>query len=418
MSPRLSIRIISTLFLFTTISCGPGNSPTVKDSISPDTAPTIATEPAPGVTFTVSDVDLPATLLTEVNFREALEGRIGKQVFVFPESQQNEKVVPVAMNGFVQTIHDCYAQHRPLILSPDDIWLTLCQGFSIHLNLHFDSLRTQVFTEDKPVDIIVRNDSLVNGNAANWEQLIAGLSEKTKAFTRSDVYGTIVQDFSTTSEIEHTAFEITLLEVQQKAFSYIGESGCGIPRVTLEGSVEDWKKVSAGMQQFRKFGLDYWVKEMEPVLQQFIAAAEGKADKKFWESIYKETSEYNATYISGWMLKLFPYVKEKEYDGPMESFHYIPNKFLRGEEHRRSKLQTKDLPGGFSKISVQWNAFSPLVPATEMKKMEIYAGFIAIRQDSASKALSPIITWAVCEKDAKKVEQRLPKNEPVNLQHR
>lgn len=413
--------ILTVIFFFGPFffACGPGQpSPHPAENDSATThADTLPALPA-SITFKVSEVELPSTLLAEVNFRDALEGRIGKEVFAFPETQQNEKVVPVRMNGFVQVVHDCYAQHRPLELSPDDIWLLLCQGFSIHLNTHFDSLKTQVFTAEKPVDIIVRNDSLVTGNSANWQQLIAGLSEKTKKFTRSDVYGMIVQDFSTTSEIEHTAFEITLLEVQQKAFSYTGESGCGIPRITLEGSVDDWKKVSAGMQQFRKFGLDEWVTEMEPVLQQFIAAAEGKADKKFWESIYKETSEYNATYISGWMLKLFPYVKEVEYDGPMQSFHYIPNKFLRGEEHRRSKLQTKDLPDGFAKINVQWNTFPPLVPAPETKKMEIYAGFIAIRQDSASKALSPVITWAVCEKNAKKVELRLPKNEPVDLKHR
>lgn len=36
-------------------------------------------------------------------------------------------------NGFIQAFLTAYAKHLPLELSPDDIWLTICQGFCQHI---------------------------------------------------------------------------------------------------------------------------------------------------------------------------------------------------------------------------------------------------------------------------------------------
>ena len=36
-------------------------------------------------------------------------------------------------NGFVSTIAMSYNFHMPLILSPNDIWLTVMQGFKLHI---------------------------------------------------------------------------------------------------------------------------------------------------------------------------------------------------------------------------------------------------------------------------------------------
>ena len=38
-------------------------------------------------------------------------------------------------NCLIGTVGQCFAEHRPLVLSPDMIWLTILQGFANHINL-------------------------------------------------------------------------------------------------------------------------------------------------------------------------------------------------------------------------------------------------------------------------------------------
>ena len=36
-------------------------------------------------------------------------------------------------NGFVRSFMTAYANHLPLEISPDDVWLAVCQGFCAHI---------------------------------------------------------------------------------------------------------------------------------------------------------------------------------------------------------------------------------------------------------------------------------------------
>ena len=38
-------------------------------------------------------------------------------------------------------VYCAFAQHRPLILTPDAVWLTIAQGFAQHVNSHSKRLR-------------------------------------------------------------------------------------------------------------------------------------------------------------------------------------------------------------------------------------------------------------------------------------
>ena len=45
---------------------------------------------------------------------------------------------------FFQTIVRAYAEHRPLVLSPDMIWVLISQGFARYVNAHSEQLRDQI----------------------------------------------------------------------------------------------------------------------------------------------------------------------------------------------------------------------------------------------------------------------------------
>lgn len=408
------MKILLPLFIFL-LACSCGNDAPKQEKTVSDSNPvplTLADTSSPqGITFHISDVKPAQSLLPVEDIRFSIEKRIGKNLYAWPKEQDSLSIVPANMNGFIETVQYCFDEHRPLAISPDAVWLLICQGFSIHLNENFDSLKTLVFKNEKPVDIIVRNDSLNTGKAAEWQKLISGLSVQTQSYTKSDVYGTVVQNFSTTTAIERTAFEITLLESQKKAFNYIGESGCGIPDITLKGKISDWQKILDSLENFRRYGMDEWVDNLNPILKQFVAARKGDIDTAFWNGLYKSYSEYGAEYTSGWILKFFPYVKEYYTQGDLRSFRYVKNKFLKGDDYCFSTLSTENFPSGYAKVDLKWDDFG------NEKDMELCSGFFGIRQYGKTKTLEPVISWAVFEKNAKSVTRDYDRRYATDLIH-
>ena len=61
-----------------------------------------------------------------------------------------EKVHPL-----VSAVHCAFAEHRPLVLSPDIIWLTICQGFGHHVLSKKETLRPYI------VDVEVKRPAVL-----------------------------------------------------------------------------------------------------------------------------------------------------------------------------------------------------------------------------------------------------------------
>jgi len=45
-------------------------------------------------------------------------------------------------------------------------------------------------------------------------------------------------------------------------------------------------------KKLKKYGLEWWMKELIPVLDEFVNAMNGKVDTSFWESLYKLSGDY------------------------------------------------------------------------------------------------------------------------------
>lgn len=373
-----------------------------------------------GVSFNVNDVEIADSLLKMDAAKLVFENKLGKEILFFPEEQTNFALVSCPNNGLIQTIQECYDNHRPLVLTPDIIWLAICQGVSIHINEHYDSLKNIIFIEDKPDKIEIRNDSL-EYSAKHWKSLIESFANETKKYTNDDFYSFFVSEFTTTTAIDKTAYQITLLESYKKAFEYIGDTGCGIPSILISGEKSDWMTIFKKLDMLYKIGLSNWANNLKPIIAEFINAFDGKQNKEFWQSIYKNASEYNAFYISGWIIKFFPYIKELESSGVYDEKRgetrvgeiFLPNKFLDGDNYLLSTLSTDNFPSGIAKVPVTWNNYYKKIT----RKIEVYAGFFAIKQ-YPDKSLEPFISWAICEEEGKSPNHKLAKNKSRDLKHK
>jgi hypothetical protein len=376
---------------------------TIEDSSPIKTNRPIGLVKPQGIEFDVDSVAFPDTLLPIHNIEAVLENKINAKVIFYPQEHKDFQLAYAPNNALMETLQLCYSEHRPLILSPDAIWMAICQGASIHINQHFDSLQHIVLQANRPKVIEVRNDNLDYG-ARYWAQLFDSLSWRAKQYTKSDFYSFFVSDFTTTTPIERTAYQIALLESFKQAFVYIGEAGCGIPTITLTGAKEDWLTIRKKLDKLNEIGLGYWADELRPVIQEFINVYDGKTNRLFWQNIYKDATEYASVYITGWFIKFFPYIRkrsyipeETEYDEANEGFrvqeNYHPNQYLTGDCYLLSTLETDNFPSGLSQIEMIYiNHFKD-----EIKALNVFAGFFAVKQYE-DKTLEPYISWAVSDK--------------------
>ena len=60
---------------------------------------------------------------------------------IIAQSKGADSLVTCDYHSFFNGMYQAYSQHRPFVLSPDMIWLLICQGFAQHVNNNSDDLR-------------------------------------------------------------------------------------------------------------------------------------------------------------------------------------------------------------------------------------------------------------------------------------
>jgi hypothetical protein len=104
------------------------------------------------------------------------------------------------------------------------------------------------------------------------------------------------------------------MSAMRSYFEYIVETLCGIPRVTLLGTLSDWQSVKHRAEHLAEYGLEAWVRELSPILDELCAAAAGRPDRELWRSFYKYESRSGGSRVTGWINVLFPYLRRKGSD--------------------------------------------------------------------------------------------------------
>lgn len=361
------------------------------------------------VTFAVDSVKPNTKRKGEYTAKSVIEAEIHRKVFYMPKEDEQVKVVPCFLNPLITAVGDAFDEHRPLILSPDAIYCTILQGVAIHLNLHMDELKSKLIKSDAPDELIVRNDELDQDPAA-WGVLIDQLTQEMKPHFVKDTYKFFNPQFSTTTASQMKVNQILMLNSFKTTFKYIAESGCGIPQITLTGELNDWLWIEKQLDELQDYGMGQWAEVLRPVIHEFIQAYKGKPNLEFWHNIYKSAMTYGEVYLSGWIIKFFPYLEggsvdeewlndrmdadasdtSEVYWGLPIKIEYTPNPFMNGDDYLLSTIDGQELPAAFTHINVQWNNYFKGFS----KNMLVYSGFIGLRQHD-NLALEPFATWAV-----------------------
>ena len=282
---------------------------------------------------------------------------------------------------FFYGMYEAYANHRPFVLSPDMVWMLICQGFSHHINADPEKYRDKIVDFSGKLSLVVESEKPLD--SAEWDILIPEFAEKIRNNTKGTIAETIIADFSTTTSYEQIASEITLMETTKAYFEFVAMyAACGIPEITLLGTTEDWQKVYDKALKLSSYNLGWWIDELKPILKQFVNASKGETDVKFWRNMFKwhTQNEYGApNIIDGWIVKFFPYDKD-------------------GKRFDLKTLTIKsNLPDEMSKADVRFIEIEA-DGSKEETMIELRGGFIGLEQNPENFALTPKIGWEVKRK--------------------
>jgi hypothetical protein len=312
-------------------------------------------------------------------------------------------VAGVNFHPVVAAIHLAFNDHRPLVLSPDMLWLLVAQGLANHVNANAEELRSRFVKHSGKVTITVRRDDFIKGSPENpWPEVFGAFSSHIREHLGAATHDLLLPKFSTTGAAERAAAEVVLLDAMQSFFSYEFHTMCGIPQIVLEGTPDDWAALAERAKGIGQFGLRWWAEALVPILDEFTAASRRQANVPFWQSIYKLDGGSGGPYTSGWITAFFPYLKDwrtgrASHKNPwlakggkeLEELLYPPAKI---DLHRFGHGPTTEaFPSGLARAPFLWNYLD------RSFEMEFLGGFVGVRQETDTLRLRPEIGWAVRE---------------------
>ncbi len=278
-------------------------------------------------------------------------------------------------NGFIGTLFDAYCRHYAISLSPDHVWCAIQQALSICINFgkNAELLRDKIVNHEGKMLLTHTEDGSFKSwvsNSDNLKRFVDQINQLIEKNTKNNLRESMETSFSTTSSETLFISRLLIMSTLQKYFGYKMQLMCGIPKVTLEGSLSDWKKLKEKSKILLQFGdsvpgkqLANWYEHLVLVLDEFINTYElileqssdrdssrklisnnikNKINLDFWSKICHTTGGGSGpTYIKGWLNVFMPFTDNGRY--------ILPNEVGTGSF---GHIDTNDIPIGISDIPI------------------------------------------------------------------
>lgn len=339
-----------------------------------------------GVTFVVSDTK-PTQTPEVLNYEDHLNNlrvvRRNKGT-VLVATQPKNPVETYFNNGFVSAAFLAYSYHHHLVLRPDDVWTAIVMTFGNYVDKHAEEMRKHFVDHDGKRDITIH----VEGGdikTVDWMAIINTFAVEVGKQTKSSVREWIEPDFSTTTPNDRLIGQVALMGAMKNYFSFECMICCGLPGVTLKGTLEDWQKVRVRLDKLLEYAqpdLVTWHTMLAPILDQFVASYQGQVEtnKNFWSSIcHYIPGSSGPSFISGWINAFVPFDR----DGCWA---------LQGsKEYPYGKIDTGKVPLSAIEVPVKVDDYG-----REYDTL-LYAGAIVNCYDKETNQLSPSLDFALID---------------------
>jgi len=269
-------------------------------------------------------------------------------------------------SAFFDALSYGFNGHVPLTITPDGAWLTILSGLVHHIDTDPEGLRHH-FVEHKGKKTLlvkVQASGIHSASEAVWLNVIRGgegasnletpcFSDQLKEHLGKK-HDLIVSNFTTTTDTDRISSMVSMMGAMKHFFEYKMMMMCGLNRVTVEGTPDDWADIHQRVQTFSEFGLGWWTDHLLPVIDQFRLSCEGRPDLEFWKAAYLRHRKGSGGEhdVSGWINTFFPYAAGTKKD------QMAQNPFVNWEaDHgdRNPGLDHQDFPFGMVIAPVEVN---------------------------------------------------------------
>ncbi|KAK5580419.1 hypothetical protein RB653_000436 [Dictyostelium firmibasis] len=297
-------------------------------------------------------------------------------------------------NSFVMSAFSAYSNHFGLAIKPDDIWISILVQFSLYLNSNSEKLRDRIVDFDGKKELVVFGGGTLM--TANYEQLTKQMTnEIEKNIKDPSIREWANAPFSTSTPNDTMAASIALMATLKSYFEYKMVLRCGLPEVTIYGTVDDWIDIKNRIEKLKDFDypdnkdgkcMETWSKMLHPIIDKIIESVNGTPDTKWWNRIANTVGGGSGpTYLTGWITAFCLFNNEGEWMGN--------NNKRRGrgdiEETEWIFVNTDKIPKGF--------LFVPVLIDDNGKEYntEFFAGHMCVSTSNDSKTIHPNIDWCI-----------------------
>ncbi|MFJ9776932.1 DUF4419 domain-containing protein [Kitasatospora sp. NPDC101157] len=281
----------------------------------------------------------------------------------------------------LRAAHTAFAEHLPLSLSPDVLWYAVVHEVAVHVRLNaerYEGLFSATPGQKRTVE--VRDDSLLSAEA-DWARSIRLVREPLAEAIGPELVELFQPTFSTTTPDDVSAALVALMDVVSPYYEFLWSSLCGIPKVRLEGTAEDWALLAARVGELADWfePLGPWFAELRRVLAEIAAtAAGGPVDEEFWRSLYKWESESGGDFVSGWITAFFAHTQTGAGPEPRTDFNWRATRRTwkrRTVETGPARFTENAFPSHVSKVPFRWQT------PGGVRSMVFLGGVLGIERD-------------------------------------
>jgi hypothetical protein len=223
--------------------------------------------------------------------------------------------------------------------------------------------------------LIVRRDNFVPGDKTNdWMGVVDEFSSKLQDVARPGVLAPMIAKFSTTLPINMFVYQSAIMNLMQNFCSYTVMSLCGIPKVTLAGTEEDWKALVGQIEALDLPGFDWDLKAWHDALLMVTTKLlecyqqKDKANLNFFRNIYKYGEASGGPRVNGWICLLFPYLGDS-FTRSSKNYSSLTWHLNHTSDISRIGCTADAFPTGLNKVPFQWKI------GTLTLNMLLFSGF-------------------------------------------
>ncbi|KAL6715521.1 hypothetical protein ACLMJK_006482 [Lecanora helva] len=314
-------------------------------------------------------------------------------------------------NGFVKGALGAYSHHHHLIIRPEDVWFAILTQFSCYVNAHAEELRGKFVAHKGKKKLEIKMVGTRYTVDFGWfAEEMGRLLEKN--VVDAELREWIIPSFSTTTRDDTVVGSIIMMGTLQKYFEYSFCLLCGLPSVTLLGTVEDWKSILTRAEKLKMYGEEttLWYNMLEPVLSRFVRTFQSPDSDEvldFWQKIaHRRSGGSGPEYLSGW-ITVFCFWDEEGRCLCSKPGHLRMNPaYLQLDDAVYHWVEMDSVPPGYGSVPVNVDDNGHEFEAT------MVAGSVAVKGTSSGKptedgqvgldTLQPVTGWWMFEntKDA------------------